>query len=99
MAFGAGRVATLEATSVTVTKELASASIRSPIIQATSFLRSATTTYANLSNADPSPTIGDQLVISDASACTINTAVTSGGGTAHACPVVYTGSWVALVSH
>ncbi len=41
-----------------------------------------------------SPAIGERFLITDARACTFNTAVTVGGG-ATKCPVVYTGAaWV-----
>ena len=69
-------------------------------LQATTFVRPGQTTYAGLSTADASPAVGDRLVITDASACTVNTAVTAGGGSTHSCPVVYTGaSWIAEVTH
>jgi hypothetical protein len=56
--------------------------------------------FANLATVDPSPVVGDELVITDASACTANAAVTTGGGTVHACPVIYTGSqWLAPITH
>lgn len=68
--------------------------------EAAGFHRVQATTYALLTTADPSPTTGDQLVISDAPACTSNVAVTTGGGTGHSCAVVYTGAaWVAMVTH
>jgi len=64
------------------------------------FVREGQTTFANLSTIDPTPQVGDHLVITDASACTANTAVTAGGGSAHSCAVVYNGAnWVALVTH
>ena len=61
--------------------------------------RPSRTVYANLSTIDSSPAVGDYLVITDASACTANTAVTSGGGTTHSCPVVYTTGWIAMVTN
>ncbi len=65
-------------------------------------LRKAATTFAGLGAIDPSPAVGDELVITDASDCTANTAVTAGGGTRHSCPVIYTGGatpWIAIVTH
>jgi hypothetical protein len=69
-------------------------------VAATTYVRPGTTLFAGLSTADPSPQVGDMLNITDASACTVNTAVAAGGGTVHSCPTVYNGaSWVAMVTH
>jgi hypothetical protein len=62
--------------------------------------RPASVTFASLGTVDGTPAVGDQVVITDASACTANAAVAAGGGTIHACPVVYNGTgWIALVTH
>jgi len=58
-----------------------------------SIYRTTPTTVSGLSTADASPAVGDRAVVTDATACTFNSAVTGGGSTK--CPVVYTGSWVA----
>jgi hypothetical protein len=58
-----------------------------------SFYRTVATTVANLATVDPSPTVGDRAIVTDAAACAFNSSVT-GGGTLK-CPVIYTGSWVA----
>lgn len=66
----------------------------------TGFLRPGQTVFANLATVDPSPQVGDMLNITDASACTVNTAVSAGSGTTHSCPTIYNGaSWIALVTH
>lgn len=67
-----------------------------------SIARPAQTTFAGLRRIDPNPAVGDYLVISDALACSANSPVTAGGGTGHACAVIYNGAaepWIALVSH
>lgn len=67
-----------------------------------SIARPAQTTFADLRRIDPDPAVGDYLVISDAAACAANSPVTTGGGTGHACAVIYNGAaepWIALVSH
>lgn len=77
------------------------ATFADPVVFA-SIVRPAQTTFANLRRIDPSPAVGDYLVISDAAACSANGAVTAGGGTGHACAVIYNGAadpWIALVSH
>lgn len=69
-------------------------------ITADGFLRPGQVLFANLATADPSAAVGDMLNITDASACTANTAVSAGGGSAHSCPTVYNGvNWIALVTH
>ena len=60
---------------------------------AASFYRTTPTTVSGLSGADPTPSVGDRAVVTDAMSCTFNSTV-SGGGSVK-CPVVYTGSWVA----
>ena len=63
-------------------------------------IRPSQTRYANLPAFDPNPAVGDYLVIVDASACSVGSAVTAGGGSGHACPAIYDGTaWVAAVSH
>ena len=69
-------------------------------VTVSTYLRRTSLLFANLGTVDASPQVGDTLVISDASACTANTAVTAGGGTLHSCPVIYNGaSWIAIVTH
>ena len=69
-------------------------------VATTGYVRPGQTTYASLSTADASPQVGDLLDITDASACTVNTAVTAGGGSVHSCLTTYNGSgWVAVVTH
>jgi hypothetical protein len=69
-------------------------------ILAFGYLRTGLVAYASLGTTDPTPQVGDRLAISDASACTANTAVTAGGGSAHSCPVIYNGAaWIAEVTH
>lgn len=69
-------------------------------VAAGTFLRPGQTAFASLGTADPSPQVGDMLNITDASACTVNTAVSAGGGTTHSCPTTYNGAnWIALVTH
>jgi len=66
-------------------------------LAATTLLRLPATVYASL---EPSPDVGDQLVITDASACTFGTQISAGGGTIHSCPAVYNGAgWYPLVTH
>lgn len=56
--------------------------------------------FANLGTVDASPQVGDMLNITDASACTVNVAVSAGSGTTHSCPTVYNGvGWIAMVTH
>jgi len=57
------------------------------------FYRTVATTVSGLATVDASPSVGDRAVVTDATSCAFNSAVT-GGGSAK-CPVVYTGSWVA----
>lgn len=62
-------------------------------------LRRGTTTYGGLTTVDPAPSVGDQWLVSDASTCTVNTAVTAGGGT-HSCPVIRSStSWIAQITN
>ncbi len=64
------------------------------------FVRYGQTTFENLGAMDPSPEIGDQLVIVDALSCTANIQVSAGGGTNHGCLVAFNGvGWIAIVSH
>lgn len=70
------------------------------LLRAFGVTRILSVVYANLSTVDGTPLPGDMLVVSDASACTVNTAVVAGGGTTHSCSVVYNGAgWIALVTH
>lgn len=56
--------------------------------------------FANLTAAAPSPQVGDMLTVSDASACTVGTALAAGGGTAHSCLEAYNGAnWFPVVTH
>ena len=57
------------------------------------FYRTTPTTVAGLATTDASPAMGDRAVVTDATSCAFNSAVSGGGSTK--CPVVYTGSWVA----
>ncbi len=59
------------------------------------FIRTTPTTYAGLSTADPSPSVGDRAYITDAHYCTFNSDVV-GGGYSLKCPVIFDGShWIA----
>ncbi len=63
-------------------------------------LSSGPTPQVLFASIDPSPVVGERMTIIDASACTIDVAVTAGGGTTHSCPTVWNGAnWVAVVTH
>jgi hypothetical protein len=73
--------------------------VNAPMV-ATGYLRPGQVLFTALSTADPSPQVGDLLNITDASACTVNVAVSAGGGTTHSCSTAYNGvGWMALVTH
>jgi hypothetical protein len=69
-------------------------------ITAGKFLRPGTVLFANLGTVDASPQVGDMLNITDASACTVGTQITVGGGSTHSCPAVYNGvGWFPQATH
>jgi hypothetical protein len=55
-------------------------------------LRVAPTTVSGLSTFDPTPSLGDRAMVTDATTCVFNSVVKGGGSII--CPVIYTGSWV-----
>lgn len=77
----------------------ASLNVSGPITAGT-ILRPGQAIFSNLATINPSPQVGDEVVITDASACTANTQITSGGGTTHSCAAVYNGAgYIAIVTH
>lgn len=61
------------------------------------FYRGGLTTVGNLSTIDPAGRAGDMMTVSDATACTANTAVTGGGSLQ--CAVMWSGTaWKAIVT-
>ena len=73
---------------LTATQTLTNKTLAGPVFS--TFVHFTPTTVSGLATADPSPSDGDKAYVTDATACTFNTAVT-GSGSTH-CPVHYDGS-------